>query len=171
MLLVLLKSVRPAIAHRRGAVAMEYAIIAPLLFTMILGIVEYGFVFYGYSSVQLAANQTARDIAVNTHNIANAEADLNAKLPPWIGPSEVTVVRTNPGDLDHSDIVVTATTDAGAATPIKLFTSVLPMELTTSVTVKGELPFDNETVPGGNNGRGGDDRNDGDDRNKGNGNG
>jgi hypothetical protein len=166
MLLVLLKSVRPALAQRRGAVAMEYAIIAPLLFTMILGIIEYGFVFYGYSSVQLAANQTARDIAVNTHSIANAEEDLNAKLPPWIGPSEVTVVRTNPGDLEKSDIVVTAITDAGNATPIKLFTSVLPMELTTSVTVKGELPFDNETVPGG-----GDDKEDGDDNDNGKGNG
>jgi Flp pilus assembly protein TadG len=149
MLQLLLKSVRPALAHRRGSVALEYAIVAPLMFTMILGIIEYGFVFYGYSSVQLAANQTARDIAVNTHNIATAEDDLNEKLPPWIGPSDVTVVRTNPTNLERSEVVITAVTDAGAATPIKIFTSLMPMELTTTVSVKAELPFDNEAVAGG----------------------
>jgi Flp pilus assembly protein TadG len=162
MLKALLKSLRPALAHRRGSAAMEFAIIAPLMFTMIMGIIEYGFVFYGYSRVQLAANQTARDIAVNTHNIATATADLNDKLPPWIGPAEVSVERTSPADLAKSEVVITAVTDAGDATPIKIFTSLMPLQLTTTVSVKSELPFDNDTVAGGGDDDGGDDGGDDD---------
>jgi Flp pilus assembly protein TadG len=147
MMLALFKHVRLTLAHRRGSVALEYAIVAPLMFAMVLGIIEYGFVFYGYSAVQTAANQTARDIAVNTSGITSAESTLNAKLPTWIGPSEVTVVQTTPTDLAKSNIVITAVTDAGNATPIKIFTSMLPMDLTTTVSVKTELPFDESVNP------------------------
>lgn len=142
MLIALLKNVRPILVHRRGAVALEFAIIAPLMFAMVLGILEYGFVFYGYSAVQTAANQTARDIAVNAASLASAQANLNARLPAWIGPSEVAVVKTNTSDLTKSNIVLTAVTDAGNATPIKIFTAIMPMDLTTSVSVKSELQYD-----------------------------
>lgn len=145
-------------SNRRGTAAGEFALVAPLLFSMMFGIVEYGLVFYGYSAVQTAANQTARNIAVNTGNIATAEADLNAKLPPWIGPSVVTVTKTNAGDPTKSVVVITADTQASDATPIKIFTKMAPMTLTTSVSVKAELPFDNEVIEtggGGTSGNGG----------------
>lgn len=136
-------------ANRRGSAAGEFALVAPLLFSMMFGTVEYGLVFYGYSAVQTAANQTARNIAVNTGNIETAGADLNARLPPWIGPSVVTVQKTNAGDPTKSVVVITAKTKASNATPIKIFTKMFPMTLTTSVAVKAELPFDNGVIENG----------------------
>lgn len=136
-------------ANRRGSAAAEFAMVVPLLVSMVFGILEYGLVFYGYSAVQTAANQTARNIAVNIGNISTAEADLNAKLPPWIGPSVVTVQKTNLADPTKSMVVITAETEASDATPIKIFTSLIPMTMTTSVSVKAELPFDNDAIEDG----------------------
>lgn len=52
--------------QREGAVAAEFALVAPLFFSLVMGGVEFSSVVYAISSMQLAANIAARDIEVNT---------------------------------------------------------------------------------------------------------
>jgi Flp pilus assembly protein TadG len=127
-------------ACRRGAAALEFALVAPLLFTMTLGIIEYGFVFYGYSVVQYGANNVARSVAVNTMDIANAPAAVKAYMPGWIPASNLTVTaqKSNTADPSRSDIQVRV-----VYAPIHVFTNVFPLTMTADVAVKQELPYAN----------------------------
>jgi Flp pilus assembly protein TadG len=50
---------------QRGAAAIEFAIIGPLLFTLLLGIVEMGRMFYVRESLEYATEQGARYYMVN----------------------------------------------------------------------------------------------------------
>ena len=52
-------------ADRRGAAAIEFAIVGPLLFTLLLGIVEMGRMFYVRESLEYAIEQAARYYMVN----------------------------------------------------------------------------------------------------------
>ncbi|HLG45847.1 MAG TPA: TadE/TadG family type IV pilus assembly protein [Reyranella sp.] len=49
----------------RGAAAIEFAIVGPLLFTFLLGIVEMGRMFYVRESLEYATEQAARYYMVN----------------------------------------------------------------------------------------------------------
>lgn len=122
---------------------MEFVLVAPVLFTMIFGVLEYGFVFYGYSAIEYGANNVARGIAVNRIAIARAEAEVNAYLPPWMNPVTVTSQLTNPADPTRSSVQLSIVAPASGMSPIGFFTSAFPMTLTTTVAVNQELPFDN----------------------------
>lgn len=52
-------------ADNRGAAAIEFAIVGPLLFTLLLGIVEMGRMFYVRESLEYATEQAARYYMVN----------------------------------------------------------------------------------------------------------
>ena len=113
----MLRSLR---ASKGGAAAAEFALVAPLLFSMTLGVIEYGFVFYGYSSMQYAANNVARAIALT-----------------------VTAQKSNAADPSTSNILVRVVANASNTTPLHIFTNAFPLTLTADVAVKQELPYDN----------------------------
>jgi len=48
----------------RGAAAVEFAIVAPLLFLLVFAIIDFGFAFHGWDAVQNAAREGARVGAV-----------------------------------------------------------------------------------------------------------
>ncbi len=50
--------------QQRGAAAVEFAIIALLLFTLLFGIIEFGRLFYLYNSVQEVTRHAAREAVV-----------------------------------------------------------------------------------------------------------
>lgn len=143
MLRVLSARWRSLVADRRGSAAFEYAIVAPLLFVTIFAVIEYGFVFYGYSAMQFGANSAARSIAINKIATSGAADAVNSYLPKWMPPSTVTVTNTLPSDATRSWIQITATAPASSTSPINVFTTVIPWTMTTSVAVKQELPYDN----------------------------
>lgn len=141
MLKVLLFKLKALRDDRRGSPAIEFAILAPLLFTLTFGVIEYGFVFFGYSAIQQGANDVARRIAVNALDISQAQTAVNGDLPSWLGGVSVTARRTNPSDPTRSAVEVTAAMPAANTTPIHAFTTVFPWTLTSTVAVNQELPF------------------------------
>ena len=48
----------------RGAAAVEFAIVAPLLFLLVFAIIDFGFAFHGWDAIQNAAREGARVGAV-----------------------------------------------------------------------------------------------------------
>jgi Flp pilus assembly protein TadG len=64
----------------RGAVAVEFALVFPLVFAVMFGIIQYGLYFWGRSTAAASARESARQLAVGTdwtcsHDEAQAKAD------------------------------------------------------------------------------------------------
>ncbi|MGH9084604.1 MAG: TadE/TadG family type IV pilus assembly protein [Acidimicrobiales bacterium] len=62
----------------RGAALVEFAIISPLLFLLIFGIIEFGWIFYQKLDVRHGARETARLAAVNFNPDDEANGDDQA---------------------------------------------------------------------------------------------
>jgi Flp pilus assembly protein TadG len=51
--------------HDRGAVAVEFALVAPILLALLAGIVEFSYAYNVQISVTQAAREAAREMAIN----------------------------------------------------------------------------------------------------------
>lgn len=71
----------PTKKHRRelGAVAVEFALVAPLFFAVLLGIIEYANFFRVQMSVTQAAREAARSMAVADTTLSVSAQQANAK--------------------------------------------------------------------------------------------
>lgn len=129
-------------ANRRGSVMFEFAIIAPLLLSLILSGLEFSFVLFSYSAIQQGTDFAARSIAVNTSLATDAGSLVKSKLPTWLQPAvSVNVTQSNLVDPRQNLIRVTTTAPANQATPIALFSNAYSWTLTTQVVAAQELPF------------------------------
>jgi Flp pilus assembly protein TadG len=77
----------------RGAVAVEFALVAPLLLALITGIVEFANAYNAQISVTQAAREAARTMAVK-NNQADAEAAAVAGAPGLTGTFGYTFTPT-----------------------------------------------------------------------------
>jgi Flp pilus assembly protein TadG len=60
----------------RGAAAVEFALILPLLVMLIVGMIQFGFVFNAYITVTHAAREGARMAAVNAFSVAAVKGEM-----------------------------------------------------------------------------------------------
>lgn len=151
---------------RDGSVAAEFGMIAPLFFALSMGGIEYGSVALSASSMQLAANVAAREVAVNRMSEAAVTAKIQPYLPGWMaGNVTVEVSESHPTEPRINVITITMTAPASSATPIAMFTKAMSWTVSAEAHVQQEMPFD--TVAGqddgGDNDGGGDDDGVGDD--------
>ena len=64
---------RSLVRDRSGAAAVEFALVSPLLLLFLLGVVQYGFVFFFQTDMLQAAQMGARGLSIGTIETA-AEA-------------------------------------------------------------------------------------------------
>jgi Flp pilus assembly protein TadG len=70
-----LKKLRIFRRHRRGATAIEFALLAPVYFTLLLGIIETGVLFYSQNTLQFATLTAGRLVRTGSaQNTAYATA-------------------------------------------------------------------------------------------------
>jgi Flp pilus assembly protein TadG len=76
------------IADRRGTAALEFAIVAPLLCTIVLGAVDVGRMFYIRQGLEYATEQAARYFAINP-NVATSSVTtyLQSQMAGGMGSS------------------------------------------------------------------------------------
>ena len=65
----------------RGAAALEFALILPILITLIFGIIEFGRAFNASITVTQAAREAVRQVALNKGSAAAVTAGTNAANP------------------------------------------------------------------------------------------
>lgn len=86
---------------RRGSVALEYGLIAPLLLALVLGIVDTGRLLWTYTTLYRATEAAARCGAINTTTCATAaQIKAYAVTEAWgltIDASAFTVVTQSCG--------------------------------------------------------------------------
>jgi Flp pilus assembly protein TadG len=97
-------------ADRRGAAAIEFAIVGPLLFTLLLAIVEMGRMFYVRESLQYATEQAARFYTVTpSATWGQVQSALQNAMAGGMGPS-VTVTQDPDVNPCNGNSSVTCTT-------------------------------------------------------------
>ncbi|HUL85838.1 MAG TPA: TadE/TadG family type IV pilus assembly protein [Actinomycetota bacterium] len=70
--------IRRRIRPERGAAAVEFAIVAPLLFILVFGIIDFGFGFHAWNAIENSAREGARVGATDASG--NAVADITARV-------------------------------------------------------------------------------------------
>ena len=78
---------------QRGASAVEFAVIVPLLIVLVLGIAEFGHAFQVHGTLSAAAREGARAMALqNDQTLARAAVlDAASSLNPAIAPHQIVV--------------------------------------------------------------------------------
>jgi hypothetical protein len=129
--------------NRSGSAAAEFALILPVLTSMIFGALEFSSIFFSYSALQSAARDVTRQVAINTIEVGQAEAAVQERVPGWMRQDvEVRIVQTSPADITANVIRLTAEVPATSATPLRFFTKSTDWDLQTVVEMKQETPFE-----------------------------
>ncbi len=130
------------VTSRRGAVAAEFALVTPILLTLLMGGFEYGFMAYSMSAMQFGANVVARDIAVNNLSRAEAENRLVAYLPSWMSDDvDMSLTESNPTDPRLNSVTIEVEVPSTSATPIAMVSRLYPWTISASANVRQELPY------------------------------
>jgi Flp pilus assembly protein TadG len=88
-------------SHRRGAAAIEYALILPVMLLFVLGIMDAGRLLWTYTTLYRAAEAAARCAAINTTDCGTAaQIQSHAVAEAWgltVSPSAFTVTTPSCG--------------------------------------------------------------------------
>lgn len=84
-------------ASERGAVAVEFALLAPILIMLLLGIMEFGRAYNVQVSLTNAAREGARSMAINNSQTSALTAAKNAatQLSPALTDGNITFSAAN----------------------------------------------------------------------------
>lgn len=97
---------------RRGAAILEFAVILPLLLTLLVGGVDVGRMFYVRQGLEYATEEAARYYMLNpTTADSNVTALLKSKMPGGMGPS-VTVTYADTANCNANSAVTCTTITA-----------------------------------------------------------
>ena len=103
----------------RGATAVEFAMVAPVMVAILLGAIELCMMFYTYATAGYAARDVARRVGNNTLAIASATTTATAELPNWVRSSTTVSATTQAtsGPTAGTLVVVTVSFPMRAASP------------------------------------------------------
>ena len=92
--------------RRRGTSALEFALVGPWLFLLILGILEIGRGFMVTHALAAAARQVCRQAVVRpTTSTSQVQADVHTALAAWGVGGETTRVLVNGVEADASTAI------------------------------------------------------------------
>ena len=121
----------------RGANLVEFALVLPLLLLLILGIIEFGYLFAQYNEVRHGAHEGARLAAVDDSNlVVNTCDSMGLNGPVAV---DFTALGTDAGDQG----TVTVTLTVGTLSGLNFMSVFLPGSLSNTATFKLEQPATN----------------------------
>lgn len=120
--------------NRRGVAALEFALIAPILFVLIMGIIETGLVYYAQFVLKNAVSNTARILRTNQDTSLTSVDALRNYICTTEGADSILSDCT-------SDLKIYATTFAEEGTTgLELFSSSFSSAVSASTPVNGSYP-------------------------------
>ncbi len=128
--------------NRSGAAAVEMALVTPVMLGLLMGTFEYGIAFFTYNTMQVAARDVGRQVAINTMLVGNAEAAIRTRLPEWARTgATVTIQQSAPASPNTNVYTFIITMPMSAATPVRFFSLANNHQLRTELRMKQELPY------------------------------
>jgi Flp pilus assembly protein TadG len=124
-----------------GQAITEFALVAPVFFLLLFGILQMGIVIYRYTTVGMAAREAARYAMVHSPTSENPAGSGNfptvqqfaLNFAPFLNTSDVVVkYQADPTATNQSDALVTITHNYTQQIP---FMSAVPLPLTSSSQV------------------------------------
>ncbi|HEX9996262.1 MAG TPA: TadE/TadG family type IV pilus assembly protein [Abditibacterium sp.] len=97
--------------RRRGAALIEFALIASIFFTMLLGLIQFGIYQSTSNSLWNLSREGARFASVGMPTTAQIESHVREVAPPNIKSEDLTVVTTPDPRLSGQSVTVTLTYD------------------------------------------------------------
>ena len=130
--------------NERGAAAVEFALLLPVLLTILYGIIEFGMIMYGREVVTNASREGARAgiIQVSPKPTSGQITTIatNYLTGTGINPSQVTITVAGAGGASPTMLTVTATYNYPWLVPY--IPTVLglpsPLPITMSTTMRNE---------------------------------
>lgn len=139
-----------SVDREQGANLVEFAVLAPLLIFLVLGIVEFGWLFGQFNDIRHAAREGARYAAVNEGDetaIATVVCQAVEGFGGGLTSLDVDLTDGASGlKRDSASIVVTA--GVGSLSNVPLITSFLPTSLSSDVSFRLEQDSTNWTTTG-----------------------
>ena len=130
--------------NERGAAAVEFALLLPVLLTILYGIIEFGMIMYGREVVTNASREGARAgiIQVSPKPTSGQITTIatNYLTGTGINPSQVTITVTGAGGASPTMLTVTATYSYPWLVPYipALLGLPSPLPITMSTTMRNE---------------------------------
>lgn len=138
---------RRPMRRENGAALVEFALLAPLLIILLMGVIEFGWLFAQMNEIRHVAQEGARWGAVSHPEIdgigtedwgdLSARACAAANLPSG---TTVTVTGSEGGGAKGDTATVTVTAMVQSLSNLPLITSFLPTTLTNTATFRLEQP-------------------------------
>lgn len=99
-------------SRERGAAAVEFALVAPLLVLLVLGSIEFGWFFFSQANVANAAREGAREMAIS-NNVSTARTTaVNAAQPTPVKVSDVAILPSSCSPGTNAKVTITVVYDA-----------------------------------------------------------
>lgn len=104
-------------SRQRGAAALEFVIVLPLLLLLVFGMVDVGRLYWARMSAVAGATEAVRVVVTSPSAPASVYTDAaNAAMSPWSGTVSVTKCSTL--STSASSAQVTVTIDVRFVTPL-----------------------------------------------------
>ena len=100
-----------------GMSAVEFAILSPILLTLVFGIIEFALILFTYNAAGHAAWDVTRQLATNRLTSAQASAAATSGLPSWVQSQATVNVQASSTDPTTNRYTVSISFPATAATP------------------------------------------------------
>ncbi len=134
---------RRSLPDTRGSVAAEFALIVPLLFSLVFGAFEAASIAFSMNLMQHEATVVARRLAVNNMMPDEVRDEVQRQLPGWLGTHvSASVTQTDLEQPRNNFITVQLTATAEDASLIVFFSRLVPWTLRARATAQQEVPFD-----------------------------
>ena len=94
----------------KGVAAVEFAIVLPILLTLVLGILEGGLLFQLQNTMTHQAREAVREIALGNLSADEAQAVYTVRLQDYANLNySISIVEPDPNVPGDTDVVVTIT--------------------------------------------------------------
>ncbi len=125
---------RRGFKNQRGAVALEFALVVPVLLLILIGVIQYGNIFYMRHVMAFASREAARSYAVGESNGTQAQT-LAANLLAANSTLNFTVNVTEPTG-SSADVIVTISLPMADAGIVNILGSLLSGNIESSATMR-----------------------------------
>ncbi len=132
---------RSLLKDQSGVAAVELALVSPFLVLLMIGIVDFGGLFFLQNNMHTAARESARALAVQAVSESQAEQMAEDKLMNWGATFSVDATVPNPANPAETDVTVSISVPMADAAPIGLIFDLIGTSggtIQTQVTMREE---------------------------------
>jgi len=124
--------------HQGGVAVVEFALVAPILVVLLLGMFEFSWLFFQRQNMLSTAERGARGVATQTLTAVQAIAESQATLTGWNIASTVTIVEPDPANVNDRDVVVRISAPTQGVSITGFFNFALPANITVETFMRQE---------------------------------